>query len=88
MSELASIAGVSQSTLERSLAFTHRYEPTSHFSTQKTLRLFAAQDRMVIDGADASTAAFDVGYESISQYRRQFGKPPMQDDRARREPAR
>ncbi|QOK98175.1 AraC family transcriptional regulator [Ralstonia pseudosolanacearum] len=38
---------------------------------------------MLIQGSDASTAAFDVGYESPSQfsreYARQFGTSPRRD---------
>lgn len=52
---------------------------------QKRLRLEEAR-RKVVAGMDASRAAFDVGYESVSQfsreYRRLFGLPPVQDARA------
>jgi AraC-like DNA-binding protein len=38
---------------------------------------------MLVQGVDASTAAFDVGYESPSQfsreYARQFGASPRRD---------
>lgn len=55
---------------------------------QKQLRLYAARDRMVLEGTDASTAAFEVGYESVSQfnreYRRLFGERPMRDVREHR----
>jgi AraC-like DNA-binding protein len=47
-----------------------------------------ARQRMLLDGLDA-TAAFEVGYESVSQfnreYSRMFGQPPMRDVRALRE---
>jgi len=43
---------------------------------------------MLIDGLDAASAAFEVGYESTSQfsreYRRFFGEPPIRDIKARR----
>jgi len=50
---------------------------------QKQLRLVAARERMLVEGIDAASAAFEVGYESTSQfsreYRRFFGQPPMRD---------
>jgi AraC-like DNA-binding protein len=55
---------------------------------QKQLRLHAARDRMLMDGLDAASAAFEVGYESATQfnreYKRFFGQPPIRDVRARR----
>jgi AraC-like DNA-binding protein len=57
---------------------------------QKQLRLQAARRRMLVDGIDAASAAFAVGYESASQFNREysrfFGQPPMRDIRARPEP--
>lgn len=50
---------------------------------QKRLRLYEAERLMLLDGKDASTAAILVGYESGSQfnreYKRQFGAPPRRD---------
>ena len=50
---------------------------------QKRLRLQEARRLMMGDGLDAAVAAFRVGYESPSQfsreYRRMFGAPPRQD---------
>lgn len=50
---------------------------------QKQLRLQEARRLMLIGAADATTAALEVGYESISQfnreYRRLFGLPPVRD---------
>jgi len=41
-----------------------------------------------MEGIDAASAAFQVGYESPSQfnreYKRFFGQPPMQDIRSQR----
>ena len=55
---------------------------------QKQLRLQTARERMLIEGLDAASAAFEVGYESASQfnreYKRFFGQPPMRDVKARR----
>jgi AraC-like DNA-binding protein len=50
---------------------------------QKRLRLQEARRLMLGEGLDAAEAAFRVGYESPSQfsreYRRAFGAPPHQD---------
>lgn len=50
---------------------------------QKRLRLYEAERLMLVEGMDASTAANMVGYESGSQfsreYKRQFGAPPRRD---------
>ena len=57
---------------------------------QKQLRLQAARERMLMDGLDAASAAFEVGYESASQFNREysrfFGQPPMRDIRTLRSP--
>jgi AraC-like DNA-binding protein len=51
------------------------------------MRLHMARVRMLTEGLDAASAAFEVGYESPTQfnreYRRLFGLPPMRDIRAR-----
>jgi len=40
---------------------------------------------MLVDGLDTASAAFEVGYESASQFNREysrlFGQPPMRDIR-------
>ena len=50
---------------------------------QKRLRLQEARRLMLGEGLDAAEAAFRVGYESPSQfsreYRRMFGAPPRRD---------
>jgi AraC-like DNA-binding protein len=50
---------------------------------QKWLRLNEARRLMLTEHADATTAAFDVGYESPSQFSREytrlFGAPPLRD---------
>ena len=50
---------------------------------QKQLRLHEARRLMLSEGLDAATAGFRVGYESPSQfsreYRRLFGQPPQRD---------
>ena len=56
---------------------------------QKHLRLHTARQRMVVDGLDAASAAFEVGYESPSQFSREysrfFGQSPVRDARAQRQ---
>lgn len=53
---------------------------------QKQLRLIEARRRMLADGEMISNAAYAVGYESISQftreYGRMFGMPPARDIKA------
>jgi AraC-like DNA-binding protein len=43
---------------------------------------------MLLDGLDAASAALEVGYESPSQFNREysrfFGRPPMRDIRTLR----
>ena len=50
---------------------------------QKQLRLLEARRLMLAEDADATHAAYQVGYESPSQfsreYSRMFGAPPIQD---------
>jgi len=57
---------------------------------QKQLRLQAARGLMLLNGLDAASAAFEVGYESTSQFNREysrfFGQPPMRDIRTLRAP--
>ena len=54
---------------------------------QKRLRLHTARVRMLTEGLDAASAAFEVGYESASQFNREysrfFGQPPMRDIKSR-----
>jgi AraC-like DNA-binding protein len=80
---LAATAGMSPSS------FHHHFRSVTSLSPlqfQKQLRLIEARRLMVSDGLSASSAAFAVGYESVSQftreYRRMFGSPPVQDAEA------
>ncbi|MBF0529119.1 MAG: AraC family transcriptional regulator [Deltaproteobacteria bacterium] len=56
---------------------------TTPLQYQKELRLLEARRLLKTSGASVTTAAFDVGYESPSQfsreYARKFGVPPSQD---------
>ena len=84
--DLAQIAGMGVSTLHHHFRVLTRMSPLQY---QKRLRLQAARGRMLVDSLDASTVAFEVGYESVSQFNREysrfFGQPPMRDIKALRE---
>jgi AraC-like DNA-binding protein len=85
--DLADIAGMGVSTLHHHFRTLTAMSPLQY---QKQLRLQAARGRMLVDGLDAASAAFEVGYESASQFNREysrfFGQPPMRDIRALRSP--
>jgi AraC-like DNA-binding protein len=84
LEELAEIARMGISTLHHHFRALTGMSPLQY---QKQLRLQAARERMLIEGLDAASAAFEVGYESASQfnreYKRTFGQPPMRDVKAR-----
>lgn len=78
--ELASVANLGTSTLH------HRFKAVTAMSPlqyQKQLRLQEARRLMINEGLDVSSACYRVGYESPSQfsreYSRQFGSPPSKD---------
>jgi len=83
---LATIAGMSRSTLHHHFRALTAMSPLQF---QKQLRLHAARQRMLTRELDAASAAFEVGYESPSQfnreYRRFFGRPPVRDIKALRD---
>ena len=85
--DLAKIAGMGVSTLHHHFRELTAMSPLQY---QKQLRLHAARERMLMDGLDAASAAFEVGYESASQFNREysrfFGQPPMRDIRTLRSP--
>lgn len=78
--ELAGAAHLSVSALH------HRFKAATSLSPlqfQKTLRLHEARRLMLSEGLEAAAAAHRVGYESASQfsreYRRLFGAPPRRE---------
>ena len=83
--ELAEVARMGMSTLHHHFRALTAMSPLQY---QKQLRLVAARERMLVEGIDAASAAFEVGYESASQfnreYKRFFGQPPMRDIKVRR----
>jgi len=82
---LAQIAGMSTSTLHHHFRMLTSMSPLQY---QKQLRLHAARQQMLMSGLDAASAAFSVGYESASQFNREysrfFGQPPLRDVRGLR----
>jgi AraC-like DNA-binding protein len=85
--DLAQIAGMGMSTLHHHFRALTAMSPLQY---QKQIRLQAARGRMLVDGLDAASAAFEVGYESASQFNREysrlFGQPPMRNIRTLRSP--
>ena len=78
--DLAAKAGMSKST------FHHHFRSMTALSPlpfQKNLRLQEARRLMLTERLDAATSAFQVGYESPSQFSREysriFGAPPLRD---------
>ena len=80
MEDLADVARMGVSTLHHQFRALTAMSPLQY---QKQLRLQAARQRMLMDGVDATRAAYEVGYESVSQFSREysrfFGQPPMRD---------
>ena len=77
---LAAAAGMSASS------FHHHFRAITSLSPmqfQKQLRLIEARRRMLGDGLSASRAALEVGYESVTQFTREYGRmfglPPGRD---------
>jgi AraC-like DNA-binding protein len=84
--ELAAMARMGVSTLHHQFRSLTAMSPLQY---QKHVRLHVARERMLNHGLDAASAAFEVGYESASQFNREysrfFGQPPMRDVKARRQ---
>jgi len=83
MEDLASTARMGVSTLHHQFRVLTAMSPLQY---QKQLRLQTARQRMLMDGLDATSAAYEVGYESVSQFSREysrfFGQPPIRDIKA------
>jgi AraC-like DNA-binding protein len=78
--DLARSVGMGLST------FHHHFREVTTLSPlqyQKLLRLHEARRRLLADDVDAATAAFAVGYESVTQFNREysrlFGASPIRD---------
>jgi AraC-like DNA-binding protein len=83
--ELAAVAQMGLSTLHHHFRSLTAMSPLQY---QKQLRLHVARERMLNEDLDAASAAFEVGYESISQFNREysrfFGQPPKRNIKALR----
>ena len=78
--DLATRVNMSTSTFHHHFRTLTAMSPLQY---QKMLRLAEARRLMLTERLDATTAAFNVGYESATQfsreYSRQFGTPPLRD---------
>jgi transcriptional regulator GlxA family with amidase domain len=78
--QLARMAGMGVSTLHRHF---HELTDMSPIQYQKRLRLHEARRLMLEESYEVGTAALDVGYESstqfIREYRRLFGEAPLRN---------
>ncbi|MFZ5568397.1 MAG: AraC family transcriptional regulator N-terminal domain-containing protein [Pseudomonadota bacterium] len=86
MDELAARAHMSPSTFRAHFRHLTGMSPLQY---QKQLRLQEARQLMLTQALDASSTAIRVGYESVSQfnreYSRHFGAPPQRDIKRMRE---
>ncbi|MBW6423485.1 AraC family transcriptional regulator [Rhizobium sp. XQZ8] len=84
--ELARVAGMSMSVFHRHFKDVTAMSPIQY---QKSIRLHEARRRLVGEVGDTARVAFSVGYESVTQfsreYSRQFGASPARDARQLRE---
>ncbi|NDY73168.1 AraC family transcriptional regulator [Desulfobacter hydrogenophilus] len=80
VNELAASAGMSRSAFHSHFKVMTSMTPLQF---QKRLRLNEARRLMLTENLDAMTATFEVGYESASQFSREysrlFGAPPLRD---------
>lgn len=83
--EMARIAGMSLSVFHRRFKSVAGLTPLQY---QKHIRLHEARRRLIAENSEAASIAYAVGYESASQfsreYKRLFGRPPRQDADLRR----
>lgn len=83
---LAEVAGMSLSSFHQHFRAVTSLSPLQF---QKGLRLIEARRLMLAEGASASSAAFAVGYESVPQFTREYGRlfgtTPARDTRAARD---
>ena len=84
---LAEHVGMSESSLHHHFKAVTNMTPMQY---QKQLRLYEARRLMLSEGLDVGAAGFQVGYQSASQfsreYRRLYGQPPARDIEVLRAP--
>jgi AraC-like DNA-binding protein len=77
---MATVAGMSLSVFHRRFKALTGVSPLQY---QKHIRLHEARRRLITERAEAAAVAYAVGYESASQfsreYKRLFGSPPRRD---------
>jgi AraC-like DNA-binding protein len=77
---LAAAAGMSPSSFHEHFRAVTSLTPLQF---QKQLRLIEARRLMMAEGASSSHAAYSVGYESVQQFTREYGRmfglPPVRD---------
>lgn len=85
MDALARQVSMSVSSLHRHFKSITGFSPLQY---HKQLRLYEAQRLMLMENERAASAALSVGYESVTQfnreYKRMFGEPPHRDINRRR----
>ena len=85
--DLASMANMSPSSFHQHFKAVTAMSPVQY---QKRLRLTEARHILLAGNADAASAAYRAGYQSVSQfsreYARMFGAPPMRDVEGLRKP--
>lgn len=86
---LAEVAGMSETSLHRHFKAVTAMSPLQY---QKQIRLQEARHRLLSEGRDVAGVGFSVGYDSPSQFSREyarlFGRPPGRDlERLRADPA-
>ena len=83
---LAAVAGMSPSSFHQHFRAVTSLSPLQF---QKHLRLVEARRLMRVENLSAGRAAFEVGYESVPQFTREYGRlfglPPARDTKASRE---
>ena len=80
IADLAELAAMSPASLHRHFRAVTALSPLQY---QKHVRLHEARGRMLAQAADAQSVGFAVGYDSPSQFNREyarlFGAPPGRD---------